>query len=188
MPSSDINMVPKVVSLVTSIFPKSVLDVGVGNGRYGFLFRECLDMNYGRMLKDSWEFVIDGVEAEESYITEVHRYCYNDIIISDWLKYIPERKYDLIFMGDVLEHWQDGEWQNALNKARAKSALTIVVSPNWKGSIAQGAWEGNERERHRVVLSPELVGGRCLYANSKMFMCGFDNFGLGVFDSKDICL
>ena len=73
-------------------------------------------------------------------------------------------------------------------KAKQGSKFTVVVSPNWNGSIAQGAWGGNEFERHRVELSPAMVGGKCLFANSKMFICVFDNNGAGTLDRRDILL
>jgi len=188
MPSSDPMTIPKVLSAVKSISPNSILDVGVGNGRYGFLFRECLDWNYGRINKRYWNTVIEGVEVEKNYLTDIHKYCYDNVIIGDWLEVSIDNLYDLVFMGDVLEHWPDGEWQLALNKAIGISKATIVVCPNCKESMSQEAWYGYERERHRVVLSPKLVGGQCLFANSKVFMCAFDNHDLGFFDSKDICL
>lgn len=188
MPSSDLIMIPKVLEVIARIMPQTILDVGIGNGRYGFLFRECFDWNHGRLGKDNWEVTIDGVEIDRAYISPVQRYCYNDIVIADWMDYTPLRAYDVIFMGDVLEHWIEDEWQKALSKARKYSNFTIVVSPNWEGSIAQGAWYGHEQETHRVVLNPAKVGGRCLFASSKMFMCAFDNEDSGLLDGRKVCL
>ena len=189
MPSSDITMVPKVMAVMEAIGPGSILDIGVGNGRYGFLFRECLDWNFGRLKRPDWIVTIDGVEIAEDYITDIHRAVYNDIIVSDWLEYVPEqRTYSVAFMGDVLEHWPDGDWQQALYKARDCSKFTVVVAPNWRGSIAQGVWNGFESESHRVVLSPQKIGGRCLHATSKMFMCVFDNYESGLLEGREVCL
>jgi len=186
MPSSDITTVPKVVNLVHALLPRTILDVGCGNGRYGFLFRECLDLNYGRFLKDKWETIIDAVEVEKNYISQVHYFSYTNLFISGWMEFEPSRRYDFLFMGDVLEHFED--WESALKKANDCSNITMVVAPNWPGSVAQGAWNGYEAERHRVALSPELVGGRCIFANSKIFISVFDNTHSGLFDGKDFSL
>ena len=185
MPSSDYNMISKVLDVVCALKPASILDVGCGNGRYGFLFRECLDWNQGRFNRDEWLHQIEAVEIDESYITPVHTEVYNDVFIKGWLEWIVPRRYNLIFMGDVLEHFVD--WPKALLKAKANSSITLVVAPNWEGSIAQGAWFGHEHEKHETVLSPEKIGGKCLFANSKMFMCGFDNSGSGILRGRTHC-
>jgi len=188
MPSSDINMIPRVIAVVKLIHPSSILDVGFGNGRYGVLFRECFDWNYGRLLPDSWKLKLHGADIDKTYVTPVHSYVYNKIDIYDWLYDKPEEKYDLLFMGDILEHFRDGQWQHALEKARHFSRFTLVVSPNWKGSLEQGSWNGHHQEKHWSILSPATVGGRCLFANSKMFMVAFDNEDTGILETRDICL
>ena len=45
MPSSRPNTIPTVIHLVRQIKPKSILDVGVGFGKWGHLFREYTDIN-----------------------------------------------------------------------------------------------------------------------------------------------
>jgi len=188
MPSSDFNMIPKVLSVALAIKPMSILDVGAGNGRYGFLFRECFDWNWGRLNKRTWELDLQGVEIDPNYLTDVHKYVYNKIYICNWLGCEIKRSFDLIYLGDILEHWPDGQWEKALEKAKEFSRYTLVVAPNWAGSLEQQSWHGHDQEKHWSLLSPQKVGGRCLFANSKMFMCVFDNVNSGVLESKDICL
>lgn len=188
MPSSDINMISRVVRIVDRINPVSILDVGIGTGRYGFLFRECFDWNIGNLDPKSWKLQLYGVEIDQSYVTPIHEYLYTKIYLCDWLYCDIQRKFDLVFMGDVLEHWPEGQWQQALMKAREISKFTLVVAPNWKGSINQTSWHGHHQEKHWSVLSPEKVGGRCLFASSKMLMCAFDNHDTGLLEDRDICL
>lgn len=185
MPSSDPTTIPHVLRIVSALSPRSILDVGAGNGRYGFLFREILDLNYGRFNRADWRVRIDAVEVSFDYLTEVHNWAYNSVAIGDWLDIDPFIHYDLVFMGDVLEHFPEGDWQEALSKARNTGKHVIVVAPNWPGSIAQGEWRGHKHEEHRVELSPAMVGGRCLFANSKCFIAGF---GGGILDDRDILL
>lgn len=182
MPSSDPVTIPKILQLVQILSPSSILDVGVGNGRYGFLFREILDYNYGR-LKSPYRVKIDGVEIESEYLSPIHEHVYDKIYVENWLNLELENRYDLIFMGDVLEHFK--EWQRALMKARQNSNTTIVVAPNWRGSGRQGEWMGNKYESHEVELTPSMLGGRCLFANSKCFICSFDN---KLLEGRDVLL
>ena len=176
MPSSDPTTIPKVLQIVSLLSPSSILDVGAGNGRYGFLFREVLDYNYGR-LQPPYRVRIDGVEVENEYLSPIHEHVYDNVYTENWLNVELDSRYDLIFMGDVLEHFK--EWQRALMKA------TIVVAPNWRGSGRQGEWMGNKYESHEVELTPAMLGGRCLFANSKCFICSFDN---ELLEGRDVLL
>lgn len=171
MPSSDAMTIPHVLKLVKSIGPNSILDIGCGNGKYGFLFRELLDMNYGRMNPSEWHVRIDGMEIMEKYRSPLHDYFYDAVFWGNWMDIKPNPIYDVVFMGDVLEHFPEGEWQKALDKALHSGSIVITVCPNWDGSINQGAVFGNESERHRVVLSPSQIGGKCVWANTKAFIC-----------------
>ena len=45
MPSSRPNTIPTVIHLVKQFQPKSILDVGIGFGKWGHLFREYTDIN-----------------------------------------------------------------------------------------------------------------------------------------------
>ena len=176
MPSSDPITIPKVIEIITQLMPSSILDVGAGNGRYGFLFREVLDMNYRNLKKSEWGVVIDAVEIEPDYISPIHNYVYNNVFVTDWLDFAHIDRYDVIFMGDVLEHF--AEWETALEKAKSCGDVVIVVAPNWPGSIVQGAWNGYEHEKHEVSLSPADVGGRLVFSNSKCFISVFGNNAL----------
>ena len=186
MPSSDPQTIPKVLSLVMGLQPKTILDVGAGNGRYGFLFRECLDLNYGRLAKGMWQIEIDALEVDYGYLNPVYDYVYTKIIVENWMDYDIQKRYNFIFMGDVLEHFVN--WSDALEKAKKYSDITMIVSPNWPGSMAQGSWHGHDQEDHKIALSPEKVGGRCVFANSKTFISVFDNNNTGIFDGKDFLL
>jgi len=188
VPSSDPTTIPKVVSIIKTLMPRSILDVGCATGKYGLLFREYLDISYGRLDPADWEITIDAVEIDESYLTPVHDYIYENVWTTDWLYFSRTNVYDVIFMGDILEHWPEGKWQRALSKAKRLSKIVIVVCPNWQGSITQGSFYGHEQERHRVALTPEIVGGRCLFANSKQFITVFDTYELELLEGKDVLL
>lgn len=146
MPTSNPILIHDMVRLIKIINPKSVLDVGCGFGKWGFLCREMLDIAYERYEKKDWKVQIDGVEIFKSYMTPVHSYIYNNISNVDIRKSLIGEKYDLIILADVLEHMTKEEALCVLNSARVMGKHVIVSTP--KGLMEQGKVLGNENERH----------------------------------------
>lgn len=84
MPSSNFGHLLDVLQIVTMLNPHSVLDIGVGFGKYGFLLRELLDLKPGEEGGYAkWSRRIDGIEVEARYLTPVHEYIYDRILIGD---------------------------------------------------------------------------------------------------------
>src|SRR5437667_436455 len=88
MPSSRPNPIPTVIHLLRQLKPQSILDVGVGFGKWGHLFREYTDIleaerDPARYERKNWRVKIDGIEGHASYLTEMHRYLYDEIHIGE---------------------------------------------------------------------------------------------------------
>ena len=131
MPTSDPSVIAPVLREVMKLQPMSILDVGVGMGKWGLLFREYLE-GWGkhRYCPERWQVRMDGVEIFPQYIQAWHKVIYNEIIIGDIRKVTFKTPYDLIYMGDVIEHMpmQDG-W----NLIRTMPYKTLIIStPNFK--------------------------------------------------------
>ncbi|MCI0745080.1 MAG: hypothetical protein L0Y58_06715, partial [Verrucomicrobia subdivision 3 bacterium] len=82
MPSSRPNTIPTVIHVVRQLKPASILDVGVGFGKWGHLFREYTDIleaehDPKRYQRRNWRVRIDGIEAHKAYLTPMHRFLYN---------------------------------------------------------------------------------------------------------------
>ena len=130
--------------------PKSVLDVGCGFGKWGYLCREYLDVFPGRPFPDQWTTRIDGIEFFEPYIMEHQRFLYSNIMIGDVRDLCKEiDEYDLIIAGDVIEHMFKDEAEQVLETlySRAKKLL-IVNIPLGEGWIHPEEY-GNPAELHR---------------------------------------
>ena len=73
------------IHLLRQLKPNSILDVGVGFGKIGgHLFREYTDIlesesDPERYDRKNWKVRIDGIEGFAAYITEMHRFIYNEI-------------------------------------------------------------------------------------------------------------
>lgn len=137
------------IDLVKKLNPKSILDIGVGFGRWGILFREFLEIWGDRNYSGKWNRRIDGVEIFPDYIKEYHKYFYDNIYFENALEFIKKNSfnYDLINCGDVIEHFKKDEALDFINLCLKKSKYVLINIPtgnNWE----QGAINNNEFEKH----------------------------------------
>ncbi|MBC7343764.1 MAG: glycosyltransferase family 1 protein, partial [Clostridia bacterium] len=72
MPTSWYQVIPIVLDQIQSLQPRSVLDVGIGFGKYGMLIREALEVPLGRYYKHQWQIKVDGVEVFSGYKNPIH--------------------------------------------------------------------------------------------------------------------
>lgn len=150
MPTCNHLYITDVITLIRKIKPVSILDIGCGFGKWGFLFREYLDIMGGRYNKEDWNVKIDTIEIFEPYITPVHRHVYDNIFIGDATEKINELgQYDLIFSSDCLEHIERVKGEQLLydiDRHSNHQLLCVPLTEVWLGS--QGAVFGNEAEAH----------------------------------------
>lgn len=156
MPSSRPDIIPIVINLLRQSKVQSILDVGVGFGKWGHLFREYTDIleaehDPGRYEKKNWRVRIDGIEGYASYLTPMHTFLYDHIYLGDagaLIKTLPN--YDFIFMGDIIEHFDKDAGLSLLRDAIAHANKAVVVSTP-KYETGQDNLCGNELERHKSL-------------------------------------
>jgi hypothetical protein len=152
MPSSQYYHISKIMEMVISLNPKSVMDMGSGFGKFGVLCREYLELWDGRQ-KYEFSRRIDCVEIFQKYISPLHKYVYNNVYNENILEIAPklDTKYDLVLLIDVLEHFQKIDGINLLNTLLAKNESVLVSTPK-KPSPQKDAF-GNVYETHRSIWS-----------------------------------
>jgi hypothetical protein len=148
MPSSQYYHISKIMEMIISLKPNSVLDIGSGYGKFGVLCREYLELWDGRQ-KYEFKKRIDCVEVFKEYITPLHRYIYNNIYNANILDLATElhHKYDLVLLIDVLEHFEKKEGSNLLNILINNNKGVLISTPR-KPSPQKDAF-GNVYETHR---------------------------------------
>tara|TARA_B100000959_G_C14971093_1_gene619742 strand:- start:329 stop:901 length:573 start_codon:yes stop_codon:yes gene_type:complete len=158
MPFSQSSQLSIIVGFMETTQPQSVLDVGVGFGQYGFLARTNLEhinlfevngAKARKRSKEEWRVIIDGIEGFAPYITPVHEYAYNNILIGDALELLPklESQYDLILAIDILEHFDKEHGLTFLSMIKQLATKHVLLSTP-KDFIEQHE-EANPYEDHR---------------------------------------
>tara|TARA_Y100000294_G_scaffold174181_1_gene191765 strand:+ start:174 stop:998 length:825 start_codon:yes stop_codon:yes gene_type:complete len=157
MPTSTFSHIPTFCYFLQKTKPESFLDVGLGNGKMGFIARDCLDvMHGGRYRKKDWEVKIDGIEIFRDYIQAHQKTIYDNIYIGDALEVIDNlAHYDLIYIGDVLEHFTKEQAWQMLDKCAEHSNKYIILSIPLGENWTQPEIYGNPHEEHKSFWSFE---------------------------------
>ncbi len=149
VPTSYHQAISQIMDAVLVEEPTSILDVGVGFGKYGLLCREALDVAAARYERRDWRVRIDGIEVCARYRNPVHDHVYNTVHygeVGTILDRLPV--YDLVLLVDVLEHLEPDRGQELLRRLLAHAGRAVVVSTPIFPST-QGAYLGNVHETHR---------------------------------------
>jgi predicted TPR repeat methyltransferase len=169
MPFSYSSQLSTIVGYAEQRQPRSVLDVGVGMGQYGFLLRTNLEHVHlfdvqgptaRQRPKSEWRVTIDGIEGFAGYLTPVHEYAYNRVLIGDALAILPTLPadaYDLVLAIDVLEHFASADAARFITELKRVAAGAVLISTP-KAVIAQEV-EANPFENHRSHWTPEALAG-----------------------------
>ena len=145
MPIGSNITLPHIAHWAEVLQPKTVLDVGIGNGLNGAII-----YNYATVLFKKMP-VITGIEPWEKYRNPLWL-VYDEILIQDLRAFEPKGTYDMILMTDVIEHLEKPEGIRQLERYKemvAKDGVFIVSTPSI--FIEQGAFRGNAYETHRSL-------------------------------------
>jgi len=179
------------MSIVFHIKPKSVLDIGIGFGKYGVLCREYLEMwtQYRTYHKKDWKFRIDGIEIFEKYRNPLYDFVYNNIYFGNALNVIYETNhiYDLILLIDILEHFTFEKGFQFLELCLEKGRNLIISTPKNVGS--QKGVFGNPHERHKSQWTEAqllLLRLKDMFGNKTRFFVVPHNRALIVFMGEKV--
>lgn len=149
MPTSWYQITPVIVEQIALARPQSILDVGVGFGKYGVMIRDALELPLERYHKHQWKIRIDGIEAFPEYKNPIHEFVYNQVFYVDIRAVVNQLpKYDVILLIDVLEHFTKEEGLSLIRELLARTNKFVLIStPLYPAP--QHKYLGNEYEEHK---------------------------------------
>ncbi len=136
MASSFSSQIPTIIHLIQKLSPKSVLDIGKGFGKYGFLIHEYIGINNKERvdpkvtMADQSRVKIDAVEVDEDLLLPHLSQFYNKVFFGDVFS-IQEKfeDYDLILMIDVIEHLDKQKAIELLKNFLLKNSTVLIATP-----------------------------------------------------------
>jgi len=153
MPSSTPLIITDIVTEILKTNPLTILDIGIGYGKWGFLCREYLESWKDRVFPNQWQIKIDGIEIFKDYVDYLPwiKQIYNKIYIGDASE-IDFPSYDLIIAGDVIEHMPKEKGLTLINKCKEKVRkcfiVNIPIGENWLNNIIVA---NNPYEKHKSI-------------------------------------
>jgi ubiquinone/menaquinone biosynthesis C-methylase UbiE len=168
MPFSQSAQISAIVGFAVNLQPRSVLDVGTGMGQYGFLLRTYLEsvhlfevseqLQARQRRKDEWKVQIDGIEGFAGYLTPVHEYAYNRMMIGNALALLPtlpDASYELVLAIDILEHFDPEDGRRFLHELRRIASRAVLVST--PKEFHEQEVPANPLEDHRSVWTQQQL-------------------------------
>ena len=154
VPSSAWQHVSSVIDVIYQLQPTSVLDVGIGYGKWAFLCREYLESWNNRVFPEQWQVRIDGIEIFAPYCNLPWiSHLYNQIYIGDARLVVNElqSRYDVIMAGDVIEHIEKEAGIELLKRLVALTNKALILSiPIGEAWLGNKVAAGNPAEKHRA--------------------------------------
>ncbi len=156
MPSSTWAHISNVMDTIYKASPESILDVGIGYGKWGFLCREYLESWKDRVFPEQWQVRLEGIEIFAPYYERLPwvRQFYNTVHIGDACSVVDDlcTTFDLVLAGDVLEHINKEAATELLPKLmKLTQKLLIVCLPIGERWLKNRIVADNQAEQHRAT-------------------------------------
>ncbi|UOQ46769.1 glycosyltransferase [Gracilibacillus caseinilyticus] len=149
MPTSFYQAIPEIMDHIIIDAPKSILDIGVGFGKYGVLLREQLDIPKHRYSKESWKLKLEGIEGYKEYRNPIHDYVYDKVHYGEISEVIDTlESYDTVILIDVLEHFEKKEGLKIIQQILEHTNKSLIISTPLYPE-PQGSYLNNSLETHK---------------------------------------
>ena len=136
MASSFPSQIPAIVFLLQQLKPKSILDIGKGFGKYGFLIHEYVGIDNQKKIDPSLTLAeqsnikVDAVEVDADLMLPHLDQIYSKVYFGDIFelyKNLPE--YEMILMIDVIEHLDKEKSIEMLRYFLTRNSKILIATP-----------------------------------------------------------
>lgn len=128
MSQGSIQVVQTAVDLIMRLKPESFLDVGVGSGKWGMIFREYTDIWEDRTIPSQWKTQIDGIEIFAPIIQEYQKSVYGRVFVGNAYTLVDElHSYDFVWAFSLLAAFEKNKGMDFLKKLREKAGTLLAV-------------------------------------------------------------
>ena len=143
-----------VQQLISLLAPARALDIGTGAGKYGRMLAALAPDGHR-----------EGIEIEPTYV-QAHGLSalYHRLHVADaalWWRQQPAENFDLVLVGDCLEHLPKSAGLDLLNAMVYRCGYLLLVVPEF---VVQGAVGGVAAEAHLSVWSERDLHWHDLWA------------------------
>jgi hypothetical protein len=151
---SDAGNLPFVAQELQRLKPRSILDVGVGFGKWGVVAREYLEAWQGRYRREDWQVRIEGIEIFDDYRNPIWGAVYDRVHIGDALGLVDRLgHFDVALICDVIEHMDKPTGFQLLHRLLDSCDTVILTTP--LSFWPQQEENGNQHEKHVSLWRPE---------------------------------
>lgn len=192
MASSFSIQIPTIVHLIQKLKPQSVLDIGKGFGKYGFLIHEYAGIDNQKKIDPALTIAqqsgikVDAIEVDEDLLLPHLEQIYSEVFVGDVFDiYKKLKSYDLILMIDVIEHLVKEKALDLLQFFLKRNAIILIATPQhfFKQELYESEfehhishWTLGDFKRYGNVQYQYFDGGAVyLLSNDKIEIRGFGN-------------
>jgi hypothetical protein len=136
MASSFSSQIPVIIWMLQSLRPRTILDVGKGLGKYGFLAHEYLGLDERRRpdprrtIAEQSRVILDAVECNPDFMWPHIAQIYTNVFSGRIEELYPELPaYELVLMCDVIEHLKKEDGHRVLRYFLSQNSTIIVSTP-----------------------------------------------------------
>ncbi len=122
--------------VLSLIKPQRILDIGSGEGKYGRLIRSRPEFSAVHLT---------SVEYEQERKPQLLQIGYNDVRSMSALDLFnkPEETFEVVILGDVIEHFKKSEGMDLLHYLNYRSEYIIIVTPEAMPMSTPNFYEGH---------------------------------------------